>query len=549
MNLSDLPDEILLLILSEVDDVYQFLKLSQVSRTFQRLIKSYVLVVGDSPEQSSYFRSISGGYLHMEDPIDHMKHIEKIRKYGLFILEFSGCGDHISSDPFVCCIARCKSSTRQRIIEVLMTRSGTTRCFQHRSPQWSDIETPESLEFFKLMKHVSKTMFLGDAEEALWAFKNSDLLQGNEHQVETDLIRMGHEYEFHSADSIPHFWFITNDLYPCRFVSKTVVELEGVTNTSMTSARLPPLIDFFQLSELPNLEVITGVAIESGVSLKMFENFSKLKTLELQCAYTGNDESYGEHKGDIELTNLEILSIGGNSLDLCDLTLPKLTDLVLEVHGSLEREEEKTIKFERVRMPSLLSLSMEFTSLTNAVKHVLEEISGDLKHVETLRVISSSRSFMMANELINGMKRVKKLTMKYNDIGVNDLPGDVDSPEPIEPTEPFLLELPLLEDLTLGKFDDSLLNGGQIYPNLLHLDILLRIKPVRQRYLFDEQHYPRLHFLCIEYSNSYAHLQDCNIFVELDLSDLEVVFTRQPLPVANIEYKQLPKHMSVYLLE
>lgn len=546
-QLLGLPDELLLLILEQLDDVYDLMRLSRVCCALNRLVRSSVLVVGDAESQSPWFKGISGEYIQL-DPSDDAEASTVIPKYGLFIVEFSGLLQ--STDDLICCVARHTRKVRHQIIEVFISRKGVRRAFRHRSQHWVDYETPETVsaeavEAHYLMSRVNKTLFLGDSELELLTFQVQN--EDDDDRPMTDLIRYGHEYEFYHISSLPPFWFTTSAHYTCRFKSKSIIELKGITNTSMTSMRLPPLVSFFKESELPNLRFISGVAIESGVSLKMFARYPLLEELVLQSAYTGDDalfESFTEHT---VLPNLSLLSITGNSVSLRDISMPKLARLKLEIHASREREESRGVRFEAIQVPALADLRLEFSSLPSALEMVLNELS--YTEPGKLWLVSNSKSFLHANQLINKMTHVKDLTMKYNDIAMGDAPNDaVDwSVTPDDPA--FRLDLPQLVRLTLGKFDGTVLMRGQVFQHLTWLEMVMKIKAEEQRYVFDQEHYPVLRSLAIQYSNSYAHLQDCNIQLVLDIKDLDLVFTRQPLPASNVEYKQLPQHMRVYLME
>ena len=568
MNLLSLPDEVLLLILTKFEDVYELIDLSRVCKQFQALIKSFVLVLGDAEEQSEYFKGISGRYLHMDQSSDRSEIESVVHRFQLFIFEYTGLSpDSTGSYPYLYTIASCKLRPLSPLIEVFMTRKGASRSFQQKSRYWLDYEpveenrasNTEAMKFHAMLSQVSKTMFLNDAEDALKTFNHEDLsLSGDSSMVEKDLIRFGHEYEFRKAVEIPQFWFTKSNLHPCRFVSKSVKILRGITNTSMTSNRIPPLVDFFQGSYLPNLEQVFGVAIESGIPLSMFDRYPMLRSLSLESAYTGDDELFWKaSKSVTRLNSLQELTIVGNSACLCDLYLPSLQSLSLSIYGSREREEENTLRFERLRAPSLKQLTLEFTSLPNALFNVLDELSPVLEGVEMCSLTTNSKSFIKSNELINRMVGLKQLSMSYNNIDVNDIPQSHDtlateSLYSISPEDPpFSLHLSsTIEDLTLGRFDtQSVLTVGSQFKQLKRLSITLKIRVERQDYTFDQTHFPSLQLLEIDYVNLYSHLQNCNIFVKIDLKDVELVFTKQPLPMSNVDFVQLPKHIGVHLME
>ncbi|CDR40668.1 CYFA0S05e03070g1_1 [Cyberlindnera fabianii] len=551
-SLLDLPNEILTQILLEINDMYEYINISMVSKRLQTLIRQIVLVCGDAPDASGFFNSIADEYLYMDTLKDH-QFDSVIRKFKFFIFEFSQQARSIPPDEYLVEIAKCKTRASQKIVEVFLTQRGAEMAFADPGNVWIEYHRLGAVSedvrlYHNWMSQVALTIFLEKSDLAVNTFINNQT-----YGFPSDLTRFGHEYEFRNVKELPHVYFSISSFYDFKIRSKSLEKLNGFTSSSMTEPRLPPLLKFLELSYLPNLKEIKGIAIESGLTLKIFERFEKLEVLHLQSAFTGNVElQISSDRCQVELKQLKELDISGNAMSLCNTSFPNLEKLSLHVHGAFGRNFSESLYFENITCPKLLTLHIEITSIPTGLRYILNTLSESLPYLNEVDLISNSQSFVLANDLINKLTSTSILSLSHNDLEINDLPqGPQRENYTVKTDTPdFNISLPNLTQLSLlnfDKFNNTLLSLSRAYPTLQHLGLTLRIKPAAQQYVFDEKHFPNLRELTVDYSNSYAHVQKCNIEITLDIKDLGVTFTKQ-VP-DKVEYKQDARHVWVYVVE
>lgn len=91
MNILDLPIELQLQIVGQLDDLFEYLRLARVCKRFQSLVKSIVLVLSDLPHPSPLFKSILKDHVQIKLGAQTLVHSElksSIRSHQYFVFEF-----------------------------------------------------------------------------------------------------------------------------------------------------------------------------------------------------------------------------------------------------------------------------------------------------------------------------------------------------------------------------------------------------------------------------------------------------------------------------
>lgn len=514
MNLNDLPIEILSEVFDYINDVYEFMNLVQVCRNFQKIIKKKVLIITDSQNRSNYFSQISKNHLFMEEATNTEIYSEEIKKYDYFVVEFQSkhsIEDNYLADDYILNIVYNKKYKWQKIVKVLLTedafQSLGTFVFNEKF-----IYPHSGLEYIKYLEaqlmEVHKTICL--------IFKDKINIPG---QLEI----MGHEYNFYGVQKLSTIYFHVNDKYNFCINSKSLEILCGIINISMTGQRFPPLVKFFQESNLPYLKVIEDVSIQAGTSLKIFEKFKHLNTLSLQSSY--QEGSTFEDNEPVELLNLTGFEITGNAISLNSINFPKLKIFRIGLYGSNDREINETLKFKDINFPNLQYLEIDIGLITEGLDYIFKEINSE--NIITLAISSPSVSFISIFDELKFDKLVH-LELKHNEIDIiTDLTNEEEDKNEVQ-YELKDLDFPLLLSLDIidfSKFNTSFINDTIIYPNLISIKSLFKVKEFEQRYRFSKKSFPNLVSLTAEYSNRYGPLKDCDIHLEIeDMTKLRNVY-------------------------
>lgn len=508
MDFLDLPVELLLRIVGELDDIFEFIRLARVCKRLQSLVKSMVLVVSDNYKPSNLFRSISDNhiYLQLSSVLNKETEWKKVfEKYHYLIFEYSGVELGELLTHYICQIADLKTSPSQKIDVVILNQTAAelskTIVFDPRS------FIPEKLG------QVSKTIFAYDSDVAL----NAKIPDEITHETEA-LMLMGNTYYFKNVERLPQLYIYANQRYQFKIVSPNLKAVSGITNVNDRLPRLPTLFNFLHNSRIPNLEALTGIGIESGMDLRVFERFEKLNKLHLDSVFTGNLALNVAETRMVSLLNLNTFKISGNSISISDLFLPKLQTFDITITGSTERNFRSTIHMENIQTPRLKELYISASNIPDAPSYILNHL--DIKTITVMCIYSSNYSTFPKLEQLYFPK------LEEIKLGAFNVTSDEFVPVPFKINAP---KLKLFNVKNLQNYNQVLFNRNMPYPGLRSLYLHLKVLPEPQVYEFTKENFADLEILDIGYFNKFGRLVANNINLSLDLPKLKRLVTKKAI--------------------
>ncbi|CCH41195.1 Internalin-I [Wickerhamomyces ciferrii] len=503
MILTDLPTEVLLQITSELDDVFEFIRLASVCKKLQLLVKSIVLIVSDSSQQSSLFQTISKDFIQLQirNSLEFHNHWRKtFEKFQYFIFEYHSVELNAVLAEYISLITDLKSKPSQKIDVIYMNSNAATI-------SRAIIFDPRTFIPSKLSQ-VSRTLYFGDSDQGL------NTLLGDGFAPEA-LLLMGHTYHFDSIDHLPQLYVYANQRFPFKIISSSVTSIDGITNVNDQLPRFPTLSNFLKYSYIPNLNSLIGIGIESGTSLELFQRFQNLKTLELDSVFTSDVRNSINHPK-VTLPNLSKLKISGNSISLSNISLPNLKILDITIRGSTtERVFDSILVIQDLQTPNLEELYISSSNVPNGPLYILSHI--DLSNLRLLYVFSSTLSTFPKLEYFSfpKLKEVKLGTFYVSQDDLFEL-------------QPFKLDAPNLRILNLKNlesFNNVLLNNVP-FKGLEELYIQLKVHPEEQNYEFTTSNFPDLKILNMGFFNKFGKLVTNNIKLKINLPKLKKLSTK-----------------------
>lgn len=509
VELLDLPVELLLQIIGELDDVFEYMRIARTCKKLQSLIKSMVLLLSDCSTKSTLFNSITDKQVQLEinNSVNQGHSLRSIfEKYQYFIFEYNATELGAILADYVCLITDLKSKTFQKIDVAYMNQNAVklsnTVVFDPRS------FIPEKLS------QVSKTLFAGDSDLGLYR----DELHEQGLNIEA-LMLMGNTHYLDNIEELPQLYIFANSRYDFKIISPTLKIVHGITNVNDKLPRLPTLFNFLQFSAIPNLQVLTGIGIESGMDLRIFERFENLNKLHLDSVFTGNVALNVTHAPRlVTLPNLQLFKISGNSISIADLSFPRLQTFDITISGSTERNFRSTIHMENIQTPNLKELYILASNVPDGPLYILKHLN--INTVTTMCILSSNSStFPKLQQLHFPNLREAKL-------GAYNVSSDEFTPVPFKLDAP---NLKLLNVKNLQSYNQVLFGQNICYPGVKALHLHLKVLTDPQTYYFSKERFPDLEILDIGYFNKFGRLLPNNIELTLDLPGLKKLVTKEKL--------------------
>lgn len=510
-----LPVELQLMIVEQLDDVFEYMRLARVCKGFQKLIRSMVLLVSDSSNKSNLFNSIATRHINLTP--GHIRQgvrddLQKtFKKFQYFIFEYS-CINPLTLAGYIRLIADLKSKDSEKIDIVYITGVGA------RESKNLMFVNPSAIMIHKI-DQVSKSIFVNGSDLALVNTQhyNHRHEHGHNHDIDS-LVVMGHTHYFDTIVHAPQFYVFAHQRYKFKIIAPRLTAIGGITNINDKEPRLPTLLNFLHHSEIPNLRELTGIGIESGMDLKVFERFRNLSSLELDSVFTGNLELNVGKTRLVTLNNLRSFKISGNSISLSDLNFPKLFSFEIHITGSTERNFRSTIHLENIRIRKLRQLRIVSSNISDAPNYILQHL--DTSSLLDLSILSSNLSSFPP---LAKMHFPKLLRLKLGGYYVSsDEMGFL--PDPLYINAP---NLEILDVKSLQNYNQALFGGNISYKGLKRLQLHIRVLPEPQNYKFTKENYPDLEDLEIDYFNKFGRLISNNINLYLDLPNLKTLKTKQ----------------------
>lgn len=508
MNILDLPIELQLQIVGQLDDVFEYLRLARVCKRFQSLVKSIVLVLSDLPHPSPLFKSILKDHVQIKLDAQTLVHSElksSIRSHQYFVFEFFGMNLTQLMESYICLIADYKPKVFQKIDVVIMNQNAALT-------SKSIIFDPRSFVPEKLSQ-VSRTIFAYDSDKALNVSAPEGLVGRNE-----SMMLMSNAYYMDNVEYLPQLYVYASPRYNFKIMSPSLKVLSGITNVNDRLPRLPTLFYFLHYSSIPNLEVLTGLGIESGMDLRVFERFKKLEKLHLDSVFTGNLALNVAETRPVSLRSLVTFKVSGNSISISDLFLPNLKTFDITISGSTERNFRSTIHMVNIQTPKLERLYISASNVSDAPTYILRHL--DISNTTVMCIYSSNCSSFPKLEQIHFPK------LQEMKLGALNASTDEFTPVPFKLDAPNLI---LLNVKNLQIFNQVLFNSGISYKGLKSLYIHLKVLPDPQKYEFSQEFFPDLEVLDIGYFNQFGRLISNNIDLVLNLPTLKQLTTKQAI--------------------
>lgn len=504
-----LPVELLLQIIGELDDVFEYMRIARTCKKLQNLIKSMVLLLSDAPNHSSLFKSIADESVQL-NIVKGTSKSEGLRaifeKYQYFVFEYNATNLEAILADYVCLISDLKPKPFQKIDVVYMNQNSVklsnTVVFDPRS------FVPEKLS------QVSKTLFAADSDMGLYR----DELHEQGLNIEA-LMLMGNTHYLDNIEELPQLYIFANSRYDFKIMSPTLKIVHGITNVNDKLPRLPTLFNFLRYSDIPRLEVLTGIGIESGMDLRIFEKFKNLNKLHLDSVFTGNVALNVTHTPRlVTLENLRTFKISGNSISLADLSFPRLQTFDLTISGSTERNFRSTIYMENIQTPNLKELYISASNVPDGPIYIMKHLN--IETVTTMCVLSSNSSTFPK------LQQLHFPNLTEAKLGTSNVSSDEFEPIPFKLDAP---NLQLLNVKNLQSYNQVLFDQNITYHGLRELHLHLKVLTDPQTYFFTEKRFPDLEVLDIGYFNKFGRLRPNNIDLTLELPALKKLVTKEKL--------------------